>query len=114
MENKRATDNLPCLMGNEEPACGCLPKEYVIKEEEEALAVLRDLKSQVNSEKALISKIKQGLEDDSKNEKLHRELKACEEKLRELRVQWDEWDQKRQAATREKLIRLGHIAPDDR
>ncbi len=113
MNEKRPTNNSPCMPGNPEEVCGCFPKEYVIKEEEEALAVLRDLKKQVHAAKARMSKIKQGLEADSENAKLRDDLRACEDTLRELRVQWDEWDRKRQVATREKLIRLGHIDPDD-
>ena len=110
-EKESPFEGSPCL--SEEEACGCFPKEIVIKEEEEALAMLRDLKSQVHAQKARLAEIKQGLEADGKNAALQESLKACEEKLAELRVQWDEWDRKRQAATREKLIRLGHISPDD-
>ena len=98
---------------NDDNLCECVPKDYVIKEEEEALAVLRDLKKQVHTEKARMTDIQQALKSDSENVELCGELKVCENNLKELRVQWDKWDQKRKAATREKLIRLGHISPND-
>lgn len=113
MNNKRIPQNGFCMPGNPEESCDCSPKELVIKEEEEALAVLRDLKKQVHSRKARIAELKQELVGDSQNAEMKNELKKCEEKLKELRVQWDEWDKKRQEATRQKLIRLGHISPDD-
>jgi hypothetical protein len=113
MTNKFFSDDSPCMSGSADELCECLPKDYVIKEEEEALAVLRGLKKQVHAAKAKRSEITQALEADSGNAKLKNELDACEAKLKELREQWDEWDRKRQSATREKLIRLGHISPDD-
>ncbi len=125
MKKEQFHDNA-CSTGDQGQSCACPEKDYLIKEEEEALAMLRELKTMVTVEKARMAKIKRVIEAHSKKvmaedhgkakalcrerEDLRQELLACERQMGELREQWNEWDEKRKRANREKLIRLGHIA----
>ena len=118
---KEQFSGVTCGPGDQAEICSCPQKEYVIAEEQEALAMLRQIKEKVKVEKARIEEAKQHLEAASEKtearqppgsrlsqEKVRSELKACEHRLMQLKVQWDKWDKKRKEATREKLIRLGH------
>ena len=113
--------------GNE-PTCVCQEKDYLIKEEEDALAELRKIKQQATSAKKhfknlqkdvdseFLKKEKDRLSPEEKSryvqqEKLRAELRECEERIEGLRSQWKDWDEKRKQATRKKMIILGHIVP---
>lgn len=110
-----------CEPGDQGETCSCTQKDYLIAEEEDALAMLRQIKEKVKVEKARIKEIKRYLESESEAneekhpfgarlslEKMRGELNACEQRLTQLKAQWDEWDKRRKEATREKLVRLGH------
>jgi hypothetical protein len=109
----------------EEASWGCRRKEYLIKEEEEALSMLRQIKKQAIPIKKRIGEIKNLVDFDFlkkekeqlspeerakyvEQKKLHAELEVCEERLNELRIQWKAWDEKRKQATRIKMVILGH------
>jgi len=111
-----------------EPPCQCQEKDYLIKEEEDALAELRKIKQQATAAKKRFEELQKDIDSEflkkGKNrlnpeeksryvqqEKLGAELGECEKRIEELRSQWKDWDEKRKQATRKKLILLGHIAP---
>ena len=111
-----------------ESVCLCQEKDYLIKEEEDALAELRKIKQQATSAKKHFKDLQKGIDSEFlkkgkdllnpeeksryvQQEKLRAELRECEERIEELRSQWKDWDEKRKQATRKKMILLGHIVP---
>jgi len=118
-----------CLGSSADPesACLCPEKDYLIKEEDDALAELRRIKNQATLAKKRCANLQKEINSEllEKNEaslnpeergnyaqqkKLHAELKECEESIEALRSQWKDWDNKRKQATRKKMILLGHIS----
>ena len=112
--------------GNE-PACVCQEKDYLIKEEEDALAELRKIKQQATLAKNRFKDLQNGIDSEflkkeearlnpeeksryAQQKKLRAELRECEKRIQELRSQWKDWDEKRKQATRKKMIILGHIS----
>lgn len=129
MNNKHYPSN-PCHPDDQSPFCSCPERDYLIKEEEEALAKLWEIKQEANAVKAEIRGLQGSIELDllekaenvavsaeggaeSKHGGLVTALRQREERLKELKALWNEWDRKRKRANREKLIRLGHISPFD-
>lgn len=111
-----------------EPPCQCQEKDYLIKEEEDALAELRKIKQQANAAKKRFKALQNDIDSEFlkkekgllnpeetlrhvQQEKLGAELRECEKRIEELRSQWKDWDEKRKQATRKKMILLGHIVP---
>ena len=108
-------------------ACLCQEKDYLIKEEEDALSELRRIKKQATLTKKRFKNLQKELHSEllKKNEprlnpeekansahqkKLRAELRECEKTVEELRNQWKDWDEKRKQATRKKMILLGHAS----
>ena len=105
--------------------CACTEKDYLIQEEVEALARLRGIKAASKKEKARLEEMRQRLNLElpgkdagqispeekvvrREQQKLQEEIRACEQRMEQLKLQWDEWDQKRKQANKEKWIRLGY------
>ena len=111
-----------------ESACLCQEKDYLIKEEEDALAELRKIKQQDTLAKNRFKDLQKGIDSEflkkeedrlnpeeksryAQQKKIWAELRECEKRIQELRSQWKDWDEKRKQATRKKMILLGHIVP---
>ena len=109
----------------EERSGGCRRKDYLIKEEEEALSMLRQIKKQGIQIKKRTGELKKLVDFDflkkekgqlsseerakyGEQKKLQAELEVCKETLNKLRTQWKTWDEKRKQATKVKMILLGH------
>ena len=84
----------------------CKPIEIPTEEECEALDALRNIKNQVRELKKRLADLA-GKGDDALNEKA-----SLETELDGLKSKWKEWEIKRDQAARERMIRLGHIKPD--
>jgi len=110
-----------------ESACFCPEKDYLIKEEEDALSELRRIKKQATAAKKRFHNLQREINPDllkenedrlnpeeragyAQQKKLQAELKECERSIEELRSQWKDWDEKRKQATRKKMILLGHTS----
>ena len=70
------------------------------EEEKEALDEMKSIKERVRL-------LKQRLRASGRDEATG-ETQALEKELAYLKVEWDEWEQKRQKATTERMILLGH------
>ena len=71
------------------------------EEEKEALDAMKSIKERV---RALKKRLTKGPgRDETTGERL-----ALEKELAHLKVEWDEWEQKRQKAAKERMILLGH------
>jgi hypothetical protein len=75
----------------------------VSPEEEEILRKMKALRSEAEEIRSRL----EGQQEEAE------EREAWEEELQKLRKQWQVLDQEREAANRRKLIRLGHLAPED-
>ena len=73
-------------------------------DELKALNKLRSIKVRVNE-------IKQRLSDKALAEEGNNENVELEKELCMLKVEWDEWVEKRETAARERMILLGHEKP---
>ena len=62
---KEQFSGVTCGPGDQGEICSCPQKEYVIAEEQEALAMLRQIKEKVKVEKARIEQAKQHLKASS-------------------------------------------------
>lgn len=80
----------------------CKPIEIPTDDEVRALNALRDIKSRVR-------KLKEVMMDDSADRSLTPEKIQAESELLQLKKEWKEWEKKREAAARERMIALGHI-----
>jgi len=69
----------------------------------EALNALRKIKEEVRALKRRISQISTSPEREK-----NLALKELENEMVRLKEQWREWDKKREVATRERMILLGH------
>lgn len=74
--------------------------------EQEALGILRGLKEEVRDIKGRLALLE--TRDGSAQAS---EAALLRDKLGALRARWDEWEEKRKAAARERMIRLGHEKP---
>ena len=70
------------------------------EEEKEALDAMKSIKERVRA-------LKKHLTSPGLNETTGERL-TLEKELAHLKVEWDEWDQKRQNAAKERMILLGH------
>ena len=70
------------------------------EEEKEALDAMKSIKERVRALKKCLTASGR---DETTGERL-----ALEKELAHLKVDWDEWEQKRQKAAKERMVLLGH------
>lgn len=93
----------------EQGNCGnsCGPVEVPSEDEKAALDVLRKIKHRVREVKARLNEIS----SDTSNETA-KESALLEKELKEMRVEWDAWEKKREEAARVRMVLLGHEDPE--
>ena len=91
-------------MGVSEEVDSCCKKMEVPSEDEVvALNAMRAIKDRVRDLKTRLSQVS----SSQKNE--HRaEVLALQEKMAKLKVEWNEWEEKRKKAAKDRMILLGH------
>ena len=77
--------------------------EVPTEKEREALAAMKSIKGEVRALKKRLTALKASGRDETTGEILE-----LEKELAHLKVEWDEWEQKRQKAAKERMILLGH------
>ena len=80
---------------------GCQPVEVPSRDEQVALNAMRIIKERVRD-------IKKSLTEIPSTQKDADESMALEKELERLKLEWREWEEKRDKATRERMILLGH------
>ena len=81
----------------------CKKTEVPSEEEVVALNAMRAIKERVRDLKTRLSQVS----SSQKNE--HRaEVLALQEKMAKLKVEWNEWEEKRKKAAKDRMILLGH------
>jgi hypothetical protein len=123
---------VPCedFLGGPEPEACIHFKDYLSVEEEEVLAMLRQLKEQARTLRGKMRGLEKAMEgslpgkpqetssgeDDNRSradEDLHEEWKACSQQLDELRALWKRWELRKEEANRRKMVLLGHLPWED-
>ena len=90
--------------GISEEVDSCCKKPDVPSEEEMvALNAMRAIKERVRDLKTRLSQVSSSQKDEDKGEVL-----ALQEKMEELKAEWNEWEEKRKEAAKERMILLGH------
>ncbi|MGD9321215.1 MAG: hypothetical protein PVH99_14680 [Desulfobacteraceae bacterium] len=91
-------------MGVSEEMDSCCKKMEVPSEDElVALNAMRAIKERVRQLKTRLSEMSSSNRDEEKGEAL-----ALEEQMEELKAEWNEWEEKRKKAAKERMILLGH------
>ena len=91
-------------MGVSEEVDSCCKKTEVPSEDEVvALNAMRAIKERVRQLKTRLSEMSSSKRDEEKGEAL-----ALEEQMEELKAEWNEWEEKRKKAAKERMILLGH------
>ena len=91
-------------MGVSEEVDSCCKKMEVPSEDEVvALNAMRAIKERVRQLKTRLSEMSSSNRDEEKGEAL-----ALEEQMEELKAEWNEWEEKRKKAAKERMILLGH------
>ena len=91
-------------MGVSEEVDRCCKKTEVPSEDEVvALNAMRAIKERVRQLKTRLSEMSSSKRDEEKGEAL-----ALEEQMEELKAEWNEWEEKRKKAAKERMILLGH------
>jgi hypothetical protein len=91
-------------MGVSEEVDSCCKKIEVPSEDEVvALNAMRAIKERVRQLKTRLSEMSSSNRDEEKGEAL-----ALEEQMEELKAEWNEWEEKRKKAAKERMILLGH------
>jgi len=87
--------------------CGktCKGIEVPTEDELEALNALRDIKNQVRALKKELSGV------STTDEKINERTLELQNRLAQLKEEWNKWDIKRKEATRIRMIMLGHEKP---
>ncbi len=80
--------------------------EVPTEKEREALAALKAIKERVRVLKKQLSSLGPTAKGDTP------ERRAAEEEMASLKVQWKQWEERREEAIRERMILLGHQEPD--
>lgn len=90
--------------GASEEVDSCCKKMEVPSEDEvAALNAMRAIKERVRDLKARLSEVASSNRDEDKSEAL-----TLEQKLEKLKAEWNEWEEKRKKAAKERMIFLGH------
>ena len=79
----------------------CKPMDIPTDDEVKALNALKSIKEKVRDLKKKLAEMPDG--SDEKN--------AIENRLEQLKHEWEEWEEKRKEATRIRMILLGHEEP---
>ena len=104
-------------------------QDYLTKEEEEVLRMMRDLRGQAVRLKGKIKDIEKSVRTDNADRPAHvlseeekerllaekglfDEWRDCTDRLEELRSAWKEWQVKKEEAHHRKMVMLGHRPPD--
>jgi predicted RNase H-like nuclease (RuvC/YqgF family) len=91
-----------------EVSCGkaCQKVEVPSEDELRALNAMREIKEKVRGLKKRISRVctSPGGKDD--------EIQHLESEVEQLKKEWQEWEEKRKLAARQRMILLGHENPD--
>jgi len=77
--------------------------EVPTPEEREALSAMRSIKERVRALKKRLTELKDSGHDEGTGE-----MSELEKELSHLKMEWDNWDEKRQEAAKERMILLGH------
>jgi chromosome segregation ATPase len=90
--------------GTSEEVDSCCKKMEVPSEDEVvALKAMRAIKERVRDLKTRLSEISSSNRDEHKGEAL-----ALKQKMEKLKAEWNEWEEKRKRAAKERMIFLGH------
>ncbi|MGD8229142.1 MAG: hypothetical protein PVH82_14830 [Desulfobacteraceae bacterium] len=90
--------------GTSEEVDSCCKKMEVPSEDEvAALNAMRAIKEKVRDLKTRLSDISSSSREEDKGEAL-----ALEQRLETLRAEWNEWEEKRKKAAKQRMIFLGH------
>ena len=81
----------------------CKGVEVPSDDEVEALKVMKALKLRVREIKKRISDLSSAEKDEDSRTK-----SVLEEDLKQLKKEWDQWEEKRSKAAKERMIMLGH------
>ena len=81
----------------------CKKMEVPSEEEVLALNAMRGIKERVRDMKRRLSQISSSNKGEDKAEALD-----LEKKMQALKAQWNEWEEKRKKAAKERMILLGH------
>jgi hypothetical protein len=94
---------------NEAGSCEnhCKGVEVPMEEEVVALNAMREIRNEAKVLKGRIESLRKRTD-----EKAGEELATAEKAVESLRMEWQEWEQKRKRAARERMILLGHEKPD--
>ncbi|MGD9077489.1 MAG: hypothetical protein PVJ69_19880 [Desulfobacteraceae bacterium] len=91
-------------MGTSTEIDSCCKKLEVPSEDEVmALNAMRAIKERVRELKKRLSEISSLQKDEDEEEVLE-----LEKKIEDLKAQWNEWEEKRKKAAKERMILLGH------
>ena len=86
----------------EDDSC-CKKLEVPSEKEVVALNAMRAIKERVRVLKKRQSEISSSQKEEDKGEALE-----LQQKIEELKAQWNEWEEKRKEAAKERMILLGH------
>jgi hypothetical protein len=88
-----------------ENGCGvsCKGIEVPTEDERIALAAMKRIKGRVRGLKKRLSHI-----SSTGSKKGSEEIRELERELEKLKIEWNEWEGKREKAARERMILLGH------
>jgi len=89
--------------GNNEYNGYCKAVEVPSEDEMMALNAMRGIKARVRDLKRKLSQMSVAGEDEKSEEIL-----ALEEQMVRLKTEWNEWEERRRNAARERMILLGH------
>ena len=90
------------VMENQNRACPGKMEIPTLKEQE-ALAVMKSIKERVRVLKNRLASL-----DASDRDEDAGEILTVENELARLKAEWDQWEEKRKAAAKERMIILGH------
>ena len=90
------------VMENQNRACPG-KMEVPTPKEQEALAVMKSIKERVRVLKNRLASL-----DVSDRDEDAGEIFTVENELARLKAEWDQWEEKRKAAAKERMIILGH------
>ncbi len=93
-DNKKGEFLLPTCSGK---------KEVPSQKELEALDAMKAIKDRVRPLKKQLASLKSSGNDENAGE-----ISELQEELAGLKVEWDNWEEKRQKAAKERMIMLGH------
>ena len=87
---------------NEVESC-CKKLEVPSEDEMVALNAMRAIKDRVRDLKKRLSEISSSQKDENSDEALR-----LEKEMAKLKLEWNEWEEKRKKAAKERMILLGH------